>query len=672
MRRLQWTLLLLASGLAVSVALLASRALEGVAFEKAARHETVATRVFDEMERALSRFLEAEEARPFESYEAIESSAPAQREDAPFVVGYFQIDPDGDLHTTRHGTRSAGAGAAAADADLAAATKLLPPARAEVRSDRVQRIVEPVWEGEGADQQVRVASPEERPAPGKTKRLAPAPPGSPEQRTRAKAPKREALAIESKKDSTEEREANAYEVLQSFNMASSDRAARQKSVAIAKSRRPRPAAARPSLKADDSFAGARAPSALSESVALRRDLVEEPRELGAASFPALAERDIPAGLLEDELVGLSLDPMVGRASGAQHLLLYRTVVVGEQGYRQGLVLDRDGLGSWLEERVLAASARLAQSTRFWFFGEGQEVRYDAPPRSLVYEHRFAEPFDAFSVVLALAPLPGVASTASIYALVALVIGVATLGLFAVYRMAYVTLQYAERRSNFVSAVSHELKTPLTAIRMYGEMLRDGVASDEAKRKSYYEIITDESERLSRLINNVLEFSRIERGGSDVSLTVGAIGPVLEEAARTLRPHAERAGFTLRVEIGPDLPALRFDRDGVVQLLFNLVDNALKYAHAAEHKEIVVECRNADQGVRLSVRDFGPGVARQHLSKLFEPFYRGQDEMTRSARGTGIGLALVKDIAERMNAAASAANAPGGGFVVSIDFQPAAP
>lgn len=670
MRRLQWTLLLLASGLAVSVALLASRALEGVAFEKNARHEAVATRVFDEMERALSRFLEREEARSFESYspQAGEPSELSLRSDAPFVLGYFQIDPDGSLHTARRpSSPELGAGAL-----KMAAT---PEIRAEI--DRVQRIVAPVWKKGREGAQAEFAPREQRPQPGKTKRLAAAAPGRPSAQSSAREPRREELAIGGPKAREGKREANAYEVLQSFNQSSSERAARQTKIVVAKA--PRLAAApapSPTSRWRSSVASVEAPvdaDLLRRADDLRgtgRGLTEASRELPESEI-ALDEKDLPTAVLRDRLVSFSLDPMVGRASGPEHLLLYRTVVVGEQGYRQGLVLGRDGLGQWLEARVLRAAAGLATSTEFWFFGSGQEVRYDAPPASLVYEHRFAEPFDAFSVVLALAPLTGVASTTSIYALVALVIGVATLGLFAVYRMAFVTLQYAERRSNFVSAVSHELKTPLTAIRMYAEMLRDGLATDEAKRQSYYETITDESERLSRLINNVLEFSRIERGGTDVSLTLGEIGPVLEEAVRTLRPHAERAGFELHLEIEPGLPSLRFDRDGVVQLLFNLVDNALKYARAAERKEIVIDCRRAQGGVRLSVRDFGPGVARQHLSKLFEAFYRGENEMTRSARGTGIGLALVKDLAERMNAAASAANAPGGGFVVTVEFQPAA-
>ena len=661
MRRLQWTLILLATGLTLSVALLAGRALQGVAFEKAARHETVATRVFDEMERALSRFLDREEARPFDSWEPGRSDSLA--EDS-FVVGYFQIEPDGSVRGRASST--------AADP------------RAAKNQPTLNAIVGKVWSKQDRDvAELREAEPPvafaERPAPGKTKRVTTQPVaakkvGAKDAVLVAQSPRYEDLAIEPK-TGEEQGEASAYRVLQAFNSRSADRSDRQRKVEIAKSRasaleyasapalaaspRPDPARrARPAASSAGREAGGLVSASLLESIAsapideLEADDAFEERAL------RLFDAEAPS----------TLDPLIGRPSGPDHLLLYRTVVMNARGYRQGLVVDRVKLGRWLEQRVLAAATELSNSSDFWFFGSGQPVRYDAPATWLAYEHRFAEPFDAFSVVLTLAPLPGVATTGTIYLLVALVLGVATLGLFAVYRMAFVTLRYAERRNNFVSAVSHELKTPLTAIRMYGEMLRDGVATDEAKRRSYYETITDESERLSRLINNVLEFSKIERGGAETALTVGAIAPVLDEAIQTLRPHAEREGFALRLEIDDDLPALRFDRDAVVQLLFNLVDNALKYAHNAAQKEVVVTCRRAGEGVRLSVRDFGPGVARPHLSQVFEPFYRGENEMTRSTRGTGIGLALVKDLAERMGAAASASNAQGGGFEVSVQFR----
>ena len=153
------------------------------------------------------------------------------------------------------------------------------------------------------------------------------------------------------------------------------------------------------------------------------------------------------------------------------------------------------------------------------------------------------------------------------------------------------------------------------------------------------------------------------------LAVGPVGPVLAEAAEKLEPHARRQGFALRVEVEPDLPAVRMDRDAMLQMLFNLLDNAFKYARASEPRVVVIEARSVEGRVVVGVRDFGPGVPHPHLRRVLEPFYRGEDELTRSAKGSGIGLALVRDLADRMGAAVRGTNAEGGGFRVEISLDP---
>jgi signal transduction histidine kinase len=283
----------------------------------------------------------------------------------------------------------------------------------------------------------------------------------------------------------------------------------------------------------------------------------------------------------------------------------------------------------------------------------------------VYRHRFAEPFDALQATLVLPALGDAGGASTVRWLSFLLFAALALGLFALYRMVAVTVGFAERRSNFVAAVSHELKTPLTAIRMYAEMLRDGMVPSGEKQREYYGTITAESERLSRLIQNVLEFSRLERGSRDVHLVAGPLAPVVEEAVQVLRPHAEREGFRLEVDVPADLPPVRFDRDALLQVLFNLVDNALKYARDASDRTVRIEGRAEQGGVRLAVRDAGPGVADGQLSRIFEPFYRAGDELTRTAQGAGIGLALVRELSDRMGAALRGVNAPGGGFEVSL-------
>jgi signal transduction histidine kinase len=362
--------------------------------------------------------------------------------------------------------------------------------------------------------------------------------------------------------------------------------------------------------------------------------------------------------------------MTGRVVDDRHLMLYRTVVRERQGYQQGVLLDLGQLGDWLREQGLGSNG-LSEHARMTVFatplggtaGAGEEASY-------VYQHRFAEPFDDLSARLALRALPGVGSAAYVYTLAALVLATGGLGLIALYRMVSVVVSFAERRSNFVAAVSHELKTPLTAIRMYGEMLRDGLVASDAKRDEYHRHITVESERLSRLINNVLEFARLEKGTRDMVLTTGAVAPVVREVAELMRPHVEGQGFELCLELAEGLPPVRFERDALMQVLWNLVDNAVKYARDASPKRIVLRCSGDEAGVRVAVRDHGPGVASRHLGRIFEPFYRSENELTRRSKGTGLGLALVRGLVERMGATVTARNVPEGGFEVEIAFRTA--
>ena len=361
--------------------------------------------------------------------------------------------------------------------------------------------------------------------------------------------------------------------------------------------------------------------------------------------------------------------MTGSVLDAQHLLLFRTVLRQSRGYRQGLVIDVPHFSRWLGHRAVGSSGLDGRA----------ELRFGtvfAPPPEIpatshyAYRRRFADPFADLSATLELQGLQGFGGGSYVLALSALLVLVGALGLLAMYRMVAVALRFAERRSNFAAAVSHELKTPLTAIRMYAEMLRDGMVDSDEKRHEYYEAMTNESERLSRLIHNVLEFSQLEKGRRELASEVGPLEPVVCETERLLRTHVEHEGFSLEVEVEPGLPSVRFDRDALLQVLFNLVDNALKYAVQADDKRISLRCERDAGGVRICVRDHGPGVAAQKLSKVFEPFYRVEAELTRRTKGTGIGLALVQGLVLAMDGQVSAENVEPSGLRVSIRFAAA--
>ncbi|MGH7899558.1 MAG: sensor histidine kinase [Candidatus Binatia bacterium] len=573
------------------MALLVHRALGGVALERQMRHQAVAERVFDEMERALSNLLETEEARPLERY-AIDVDPPPPS----FVVGYFEVDSTGAVQ-----------------------------ARPAPRDNEIEQAVSGLWRAGGRPAVERKSSLPSQ-LPGTTVQL--------EEGLRQEAPAPRALGALAAKD-----EVSAFDALRSLNKGVVQRADRQKKAAELEN-------------PYEVYAGS---SSAEVEVQDRRRTTAAHMLLDRERDTARPETDLP--------------PMAGRVIDAGQLLVYRTVVRDARSYRQGLVLDVAGLGGWLREQGLGGDG-LAERASVSFATPFTTAAAAAETDSFLYRHRFAEPFDDLSAELLLSPLPGVGGATYVYALSALLLATAILGLAALYRMAAVVVGYAERRSNFAAAVSHELKTPLTAIRMYGEMLRDGLVPSEEKRAEYYRNITVESERLTRLINNVLELSRLEQGARQVSLAVGPVEPVVREVADLLGPHAEKQGFELRVEVDRGLPPVRFERDALVQVLSNLVDNAVKYARDATAREIVLGARHEDGDVVLSVRDHGPGVPARHLARIFEPYYRGESELTRRSKGSGLGLALVRGLVERMDGRVAGRNAEEGGFEVKIAFRTA--
>lgn len=668
MGRIRLVFALVAVALAVPGALLVRRALESVEVEQQLGQRAVAERAFDEMERSLSTFLAAEEERPFEQYRFLYEppgavgavlvrsplSLPDARERWPFVVGHFQVDPDRSVHTPLEPRPEE-------RARVGPGWEAAPEVAARI-SD-VRSAVDA-----GLDQGLpRENAPRSEPAPHRAAQ-APGTTISVADGKRGLADAPEAKAEKSAKEAP-----RTYEALRQFNLGAESRKARSRKVLE------REVVLEEELAATEAFdEGADVDLAEDDVV---RPAPAEPKKndfrlnegslLCATGGPCLWPPEAPASpslaagravarrpSASSVSVRVAIDPLLGReVPGGERLLLYRTVLVGDRGYRQGLVLDRTELETWLRREVLE-SAGLPDAKLS--FAPDVEATSDS-----AYRHRFAEPFDALQATLVLPVLVDLGGATTVQWISLLLFGALAVGLFALYRMVAVTVGFAERRSNFVAAVSHELKTPLTAIRMYAEMLRDGMVPAGDKQREYYETITAESERLSRLIQNVLEFSRLERGSRDVALVVGSLGPVVEEAIQVLRPHAEREGFRLEVDVSSDLPPVRFDRDALLQVLFNLVDNALKYARDASDPTIHIEGREEQGGVRLAVRDAGPGVPDGQLARIFEPFYRAGDELTRTSQGVGIGLALVRELCERMGAVLRAVNAPQGGFEVSL-------
>ncbi|MHC5083028.1 MAG: sensor histidine kinase [Planctomycetota bacterium] len=226
------------------------------------------------------------------------------------------------------------------------------------------------------------------------------------------------------------------------------------------------------------------------------------------------------------------------------------------------------------------------------------------------------------------------------------------------------VQLSRKKDDFISAVSHELRTPLTSIRMYTEMLeKDWVKTDE-KRKEYYTTMRQESERLSRLIENVLDYSRIQRGRKQYDFAVGDVNECIRDVMDMMAPYIEHAGFSLESDF-ERIDPFTFDRDAVVQIVINLLDNALKYAKQSDDKRIIVRTRTQSDYAILEIEDRGPGIPRSQQKKIFEAFYRCADESTRQATGTGLGLALVKRFAEAHHGFVEILNAKPSGALFRI-------
>lgn len=200
----------------------------------------------------------------------------------------------------------------------------------------------------------------------------------------------------------------------------------------------------------------------------------------------------------------------------------------------------------------------------------------------------------------------------------------------------------QRNAEFVSSVSHEMKTPLAGIKAYVELLADGDAEDEQTREECLHVINTQADRLQRLIDNLLNLARIEAGVVKVNKQPRALNELLEEAFRVLQPSAEQKRITLVSDLSPLYLGIFADRDMLLQAAINLLSNAIKYT--PEEGRVILRSRLVDQEVLFEVEDSGVGLSEDDCQKVFEKFYRVKKN-AEMAQGTGLGLALVKHIIE---------------------------
>jgi signal transduction histidine kinase len=244
------------------------------------------------------------------------------------------------------------------------------------------------------------------------------------------------------------------------------------------------------------------------------------------------------------------------------------------------------------------------------------------------------------------------------------------GLFLTYRNISREMKLARLKSDFVANVSHELRTPLALIRLYAETLELGRLTAQEKYQEYFRIIREESERLSALINNILDFSRIEAGRKEYDFKETDLGELVRTTLESYRFQIEQNGFAFEENIAADIPPVNVDREAIARSLLNLVNNALKYSK--EHKFIAVSLYRSNGSVKLEVRDRGIGIAPAEQDKIFEKFYRCGDPLVHNTKGSGLGLSLVKHIAQAHGGNVYVESAPERGSKFTIALPIPAP
>jgi len=367
-------------------------------------------------------------------------------------------------------------------------------------------------------------------------------------------------------------------------------------------------------------------------------MLQEPQPQGAAPFPEVDETVMRPVWVRDFLV------------------LARSVSVDGRKYVQGAWLDWAGIKRELLDgiRDILPEAGLTPAR------PGDDVSRSRMMASLPVQLVPGKPADEPAVAASPLRLPLMLAWAC-FVLAAGAVGILLVG----------AVSLSERRAAFVSAVTHELRTPLTTFRMYSEMLAEGMIEEEEKRRRYLNTLCAEGSRLSHLVENVLSYARLERGGRKSRIETVEIGELIERTRSRLAQRAEQAGMEL--DVAPDAGSLSAGADvpAVEQILFNLVDNACKYAAQAEDRRIHVEVEQRGDRAVLRVRDHGPGIANGEAHRLFKPFRKSAKHAAETAPGVGLGLALSLRLARQMggNLRIDTTRSDGAAFELLLPVEP---
>lgn len=418
----------------------------------------------------------------------------------------------------------------------------------------------------------------------------------------------------------------------------------------------------------DSQAWVRSVLVLDESLAVVPDGYKgQPGDVGKA-FRAQFEADIVQTLPLRVLPYNVRGHVFGEWNGEPYLFSFTKRAWGDRTYY--VVLEE----SWNE--ILAAVFPQFLSLRtprlYKVVDEHGDHKYGVKGRldvggGVVVEQKFVETFDGWTLQVAQKDTGASAARGRRRVIDFVLIGISLVVIVTSLAFLAIAIQRERRANNlkseFIQNVSHELKTPLSIISMFGEMLAAGRTKSPAQATEYAEIIWRESVRLARLIDNVLDFAKIERGADVYEFAEADAGEVVARAIELSVHRLQKAEMTVDAVIDPELPPVRLDANAYTLAVLNLIDNAIKYA--ADGKRIEVALRRDGDRLVLAVADRGPGIEPDEHHAIFERFYRAKAVRLKPIRGSGIGLALVQHIARAHGGDASVASRPGGGATFTV-------
>jgi signal transduction histidine kinase len=239
------------------------------------------------------------------------------------------------------------------------------------------------------------------------------------------------------------------------------------------------------------------------------------------------------------------------------------------------------------------------------------------------------------------------------------------GVLLVARTVTHEMEVLKIKSDFVSSVSHEFKTPLTSIKALTERLLNGKVRHQAKMKEYFSVIAEDTERLTQLVGNLLDFSKIEEGKKEYELVETDVAEWLRETIESYRKESMRQGIQISLSLADEMPHVNMDRAATAEAVRNLLDNAVKFSPGRKEVDVIAERDGAS--VSILVKDYGIGISRDELGKIFEKFYQGKDAAKYSGRGTGLGLTLVKHTVEAHGGSVSVVSEEGEGSTFSLSL-----